>query len=126
LIQFLGIYLIKKTAKFNMENVLIIDKFGNKIWYLNGLHHREDGPAIEYASGDKCWYLNGRRHREDGPAIEYVSGSKAWYLNGLPHREDGPAVEYVSGHKEWFLNGQKIHCKDNEEFLRIINLIEFM
>jgi len=34
---------------------------------------------IEYtvnvaANGDRCWYLNNKRHREDGPAIEYASG----------------------------------------------------
>ena len=29
---------------------------GTKEWYLNGLCHREDGPAIEYANGDKAWY----------------------------------------------------------------------
>ena len=23
-----------------------------------------------WANGDKVWYLNGKRHREDGPAVE--------------------------------------------------------
>ena len=54
---------------------------GNKCWLLNGLYHREDGPAIECANGDKEWYLNGKSHREDGPAIEYANGDKEWYLN---------------------------------------------
>ena len=31
---------------------------GSKEWYLNGDLHREDGPALELASGDKWWYLN--------------------------------------------------------------------
>jgi hypothetical protein len=31
-----------------------------KFWYLNGLYHREDGPAIEfYNSGKKLWCLDG-------------------------------------------------------------------
>ena len=55
---------------------------GTKAWYLNGELHREDGPAIEGASGYKAWYLNGERHREEGPAIEWASGSKWWYLRG--------------------------------------------
>ena len=59
-----------------------VDTNGDKIWYLNGNLHREDGPAVEYANGDKIWYLNGNRHREDGPAIEYANGTKYWYLNG--------------------------------------------
>ena len=58
-----------------------IDSYGNKHWYLNGLRHREDGPAIEYPDGTKEWYLNGGYHREDGPAVEYTSGTKKWYLN---------------------------------------------
>ena len=35
-----------------------------------------------YANGDNEWYLNGEHHREDGPAIENESGTKFWYLNG--------------------------------------------
>ena len=35
-----------------------------------------------YDNGDKVWYLNGKRHREDGPAFEGADGSKAWWLNG--------------------------------------------
>ena len=55
---------------------------GAKLWCLNGKHHREDGPAVEWANGTKEWYLNGKRHREEGPAIEYSNGTKAWFLNG--------------------------------------------
>jgi hypothetical protein len=54
---------------------------GRKVWCLNGLRHREDGPAVECSNGDKDWWLNGKRHREDGPAVEYSNGSKSWYLN---------------------------------------------
>ena len=64
------------------EYTIKVFKNGNKIWYLNGKWHREDGPACEYSSGGKAWYLNGERHREDGPAIEYSDGNKEWYLNG--------------------------------------------
>ena len=34
-----------------------------------------------YANGSKLWYLNGKIHREDGPAVEEASGIKEWYLN---------------------------------------------
>jgi hypothetical protein len=84
---------------------------GTKIWYLNGKYHREDGPAIEWASGNKKWFLNGKLHREDGPAVEDTSGTKKWYLNGKLHREDGPAIEYANGDTEWLLNG-KYHRED--------------
>ena len=46
------------------------------------MRHRENGPAVEYATGDKRWYQNGDLHRTDGPAIEYASGTKRWYING--------------------------------------------
>jgi len=85
---------------------------GNKRWHLNGLLHREDGPAIENTDGSKGWFLNGDRHREDGPACEYADGSKAWYLNGNRHREDGPAVEWSSEGKEWHLHGEMVHPEE--------------
>ena len=75
-------------------------------WKLNGNHHREDGPACEYANGDKVWCLNGKRHREDGPAIERAEGNKFWYINNQLHREDGPAIEYADGTKELYINDE--------------------
>jgi hypothetical protein len=59
-------------------------------WYNKSNQlHREDGPAVEYASGYKFYYINGKCHREDGPAVKYVIGSvgfengdKLYYING--------------------------------------------
>jgi hypothetical protein len=65
-----------------MKNGLIIDKNGDKKWYLNDQLHREDGPVIEWNNGDKCYRQKGTFHREDGPAIEYVNGASCWYYNG--------------------------------------------
>jgi hypothetical protein len=89
-----------------------------KVWSLNGVRHREDGPAVEYTSGTKEWWLNGVLHREDGPAFEYVSGNKEWWLNGDLHREDGPAVEYANGGKQWYLDGKR-HREDGPAVERI-------
>jgi len=58
------------------------NSFGTKRWKVNGLLHRTDGPAVEFADGRKEWLINGKRHREDGPAIEWHDGDKFWYLNG--------------------------------------------
>ena len=66
-----------------------------------------------YANGDKLWYLNGKLHREDGPAVDYANGDKSWGLNGKLHREDGPAVECANGTKSWYLNGEYL---TEEEF----------
>ena len=78
-----------------------VDRFGS-VRYRNrdGLLHREDDPAVEYADGSREWYRGGKLHREDGPAVEYADGSREWYLHGKRHREDGPAIEYHDGTHE--------------------------
>jgi hypothetical protein len=88
----------------NNQSTLEVDQLGNKFWRLNGLLHREDGPAVEYINESKQWWLNGRLHRKEGPAFIYNDGGKYWYLNGLLHRADGPAVIYSNGNEEYWLN----------------------
>jgi hypothetical protein len=75
---------------------------GDKIWWLNGTRHREDGPAVEWANGDKHWYLNGKLHREDGPAVEWADGTKFWHLNGKSYSEANwkIAVEKLNKERE--------------------------
>ena len=65
-----------------MKPKMTISPDRTKRWRLNGKLHREDGPAVEWASGTKRWHLNGELHREDGPAIEYANGGNYWYFNG--------------------------------------------
>ena len=103
------------SGKFPVMSIKFLDgssfKFGadgTKHWYLNGKHHRVDGPAAEYADGTKFWWLNEKLHREDGPAVEFADGTKDWYLNGDRHREDGPSIEDADGTKEWYLNGNQV------------------
>jgi len=104
-------------------------------WYLDGLLHRHDGPAIEYKNGDKEWYKRGKLHRDDGPAYEHSLKEKwfcngvlhrvdgpayrdhmrdTWYFNGKQHREDGPAqigVGIFKGEFHWYIHG-KLHRVD--------------
>lgn len=80
---------------------------GTKYWSLNGILHREDGPAIERACGAKHWYIHGTLHRADGPAIERASGTTEWFNYGKWHRADGPAVEYADGTKSWYFHGKR-------------------
>jgi len=65
-----------------MDYDIRVDDYGNKMWYLNGKLHREDGPAVEWVTGGKQWWLNGKLHREDGPAVERANGDKDWWFNG--------------------------------------------
>jgi hypothetical protein len=70
-----------------IEYTVKVHPNGDKEWFLNGMLHREDGPAVECANGDKIWYLNDKCHREDGPAVEYANGYKSWYLNHKEYTE---------------------------------------
>jgi len=90
------------------------------------------GPNPAHAAPCKAYYVNGLLHRDHGPAIEWSNGTKEWYRFGRPHREDGPAIELAPGEQRYddssvyWLNGEKVECKDNEEFKRIVNLIALM
>jgi hypothetical protein len=64
-------------------------------------------------------------HREDGPAIEWATGHKCWYRNDQLHREDGPAIELANGSKYWYFRDKQIICKTNEEFLQLMKLKAF-
>lgn len=59
-------------------------------------------------NGNRVWFLNGKLHREDGPAVDCTDGHKQWRLNGELHREDGPAAVNTDGTKEWWLNGKRV------------------
>jgi hypothetical protein len=87
--------------------VKFVDTHRTITYKLNGLFHREDGPAVIYEDeSKKYWYKNGKMHKEDGPAVIYKDESKKfWYKKGKMHREDGPAVEWANGDKEWYLEG---------------------
>jgi len=74
--------MIRCISASKTELICKISESGTKYWYLNGILHREDGPAVEYIDGSKLYYLNEKLHREDGPAIEYADGTKVWWLNG--------------------------------------------
>ena len=87
-----------------------VDSYGNTFWYKDQEHtllHRLGGPAFT-SSGMSSWYQNGQLHREDGPAIEFATGGEEWYQNGKLHRVDGAAINWANGTKSWYLNGKKI------------------
>jgi len=86
----------------NLVKIESID--GQETYYSNGLHHRDDGPALICSGGLKFWFKNGILTRDDGPAIESPT-YKEWYKNGIIHREGLPAVEMIDGTKKWYENG---------------------
>jgi len=66
-----------------MNYEITVNSSGDKVYYVNNILHREDGPAVIYSSGTKFWYKNGKLHREEGPAVELSNGQKGWYLNNI-------------------------------------------
>jgi len=79
---------------------------------------------IEEFRGAKYWRLNGLYHRENGPAVEYIDGHKLWYKNGKLHRDDGPAADWYYRSKEYWYDGKHLpHVNSNEELKRYIKLL---
>ena len=59
--------------------------------------------GIEYNTGRKEWFLIGMRHRLNGPAVIYDNGNIEYRQYNQRHRENGPAVERSNGNVEyWF------------------------
>jgi hypothetical protein len=53
-----------------------------------------------FSEGEKYWYLNGLLHREDGPAYEGYNGYKEWWLNDEEYSE----YEYKKALEEYKKN----------------------
>ena len=64
----------------NNKPVMEVDEYGDKIWYLNGKRHREDGPAYECSDGYKWWYLNDEFIVGTSPDIERALFTLSTYL----------------------------------------------
>ena len=45
----------------SLLNGCVVDLFGDKRWFKDGLRHRVDGPAVEEADGTKSWCFNDDR-----------------------------------------------------------------
>lgn len=93
----------KKTGCFTIN--------GNSYWYLDGLLHNHEGPAVIWSNGTKEWYQNGLQHRLNAPAVTDPNGHEEWWSRGKLHREGGPAVTYADGTQEWWWEGT-LHRED--------------
>jgi hypothetical protein len=65
-------------------------------WFLNGEHHRVNGPALSFVDGDGVndyWLAKGQLHRIGGPAAVHNDSSRyteKWFRDGALYREKGP------------------------------------
>jgi hypothetical protein len=82
---------------FESDRFILIDKFGNEAWHLNGELHRTDGPAYigqpdsKGNPGTILWYQNGELHPPHRPPGEDVDPNEKWTLMG----------------RDWYLNDVK-------------------
>lgn len=80
---------------------------GTRLWFKDGLLHRDGGPAQIDADGTEYWYQNGKLHRTDGPAFIIKDGYQGWFFNGDYHRNgDEPAIIHADGSLEWWVHGK--------------------
>jgi hypothetical protein len=108
-----------KQVRIGLSSRPTITHLNGDIYHkLNGVLHREDGPALISSGGSKHWYQNGSLHRIAGPAVERSNGDTEWWLCGERHRLNGPAIEHSDGYKEWWIKGRQY---TEEEFLKKIN-----
>jgi hypothetical protein len=94
-----------------------VDAEGSIRYKVGEIHHRSDGPAIEFLDGSTFWYFNGKAHRANNlPAIERADGTKEYVVHGVNHRTDGPAIISPTGKQYWYYQGKCIDCKNLKEF----------
>jgi len=86
----------------------VVKANGTQAWYLHGLLHRVDAPAVIKLDGSQVWYVHGVPHRTDGPAWIHPDGTQAWYVHGKMHRSDGPAMIHATGSQSWYVHDENI------------------
>jgi hypothetical protein len=126
-------YWLDNDGRLHRDNEpAYISNDGSQYWYQHGRLHREKEPAIINQDGEKIWYYHGQYHRIGGPAIMFSNGDWEYYQYDALHRLDGPATYHKDDYlwhldiSEWWINGERILCKDNEEFLRIVKMKELL
>jgi hypothetical protein len=100
-----------------MENETYIDSVSGKTLYVK----RFNGHVSYYKNSERTVY-----HREDGPAVKYASGTTAWYRNGRPHRIDGIAIKFAGGifHDEYYVNGVQLNPERLQNKLNMLKLLK--
>jgi hypothetical protein len=87
---------------------------GSQEWYLNGVLHREDGPAVKHPSGYHAYMQYGELHRVDGPARAYglTTTSNGGLMASYTVRTDPPSPPQTATK-----NGISTECKSQKRIL---------
>ena len=117
---------IKHDVKINDNCIMRLRNNINtgywSIFYYNSeaSFHNLYGPAVNHNNRTKMWYLNGIRHRENQPAFISPLG-ELWYYNGKLHRINGPACIHKEIANNYYIYG-KIFTK--QKYNKIMFIIK--
>jgi hypothetical protein len=98
------------------------EKLFNRTEYRNEngfLDSENDLPAVIYDEKHRLWYKNGLKHRDlKKPAEIWSCGKEFWYINGR-------SMIWVKYKETWVLVDRSYYfqSKDKKEFLKSANLI---
>jgi hypothetical protein len=99
----------------------VIEDDGTIRYYLGDLHHNPEGPAvIGFAGRHKEYWIKGLRHRIDGPAIEYLDGDYEYWEEGRLHNLQGPA-KCIDGVVEYWIDGRK-YANEDEYIMKLFEM----
>jgi len=75
------------------------------IFYYNsrGQFHNLYGPAVNHKNRTKMWYMNGVYHRENQPALTSPLG-ELWYYEGRLHRLTGAAFIHIEMGNRYYIH----------------------
>jgi len=82
----------------DMPALIILALYKCEEWYVNGVFHRDHGPArVDYNKSNAIirteWRFWGKLHRLDNPAIEWRTGEEVYSVDGVEFN-DGDTAKY--------------------------------
>lgn len=100
-----------------------------KVYYHTHLEDINPVPVGSFCilrpGGSVHFYLNGLPHNADGPAIVWSNGDMEYYYNGVYHCETGPAAIYSNGDVEyWYMGKQYSEVKNDDEWIAQVAILK--
>jgi len=91
------------------------------IFYYNsdGKFHNLYGPSVNHNNRTKMWYRNGVYHRENKPAFISPLG-ELWYYNGKLHRINGPSCIHIENGKQYYIHDKNFTKQKYNKIMFII------
>jgi hypothetical protein len=85
---------ISDNCIMRLRNNIVSGYWSIFYYNSNGDFHNLYGPSINHNNKTKMWYINGIRHRENQAAFISPLG-ELWYYYGKLHRINGPATIHI-------------------------------